>query len=155
MKVGGFVDLDRVFSKLNPLMVFILESRMHWPLSSALMVVHVVGRRSGRKYKIPVGYQRNGSEVSVLVSKSTRKNWWRNYRKQATVNVTLKGKVLSGFAVVVDKESDKFREQVNDTLKRLPGLSKQFGIDSFKGGDIESAELSLVKADAELVSIAL
>lgn len=149
------MDLDRMFSKLNPLMVYILESRMHWPLSSALMVVHVVGRRSGCMYKIPVGYQRNGNEVSVLVSKSTRKNWWRNYRKQAPVNVTLKGTVLSGFAVLIDKESDAFREQVNDTLKRLPSLSKQFGIDNYKGGNIKSADLSLVKADAELVSIVL
>ncbi|MGJ8687376.1 MAG: nitroreductase/quinone reductase family protein, partial [Spongiibacteraceae bacterium] len=85
------MDIDRVFSKMNPLMVAVLESRIHWLLSAGLMVVHVRGRRSGCAYKIPVGYQRKGDEIFVLVSKSRRKNWWRNYREQAPVNVTLKG----------------------------------------------------------------
>ena len=97
------MDLDKIMTKLNPVMVRILESRLHGLLSRGLMVIHIQGVRSGKRYKIPVGYQRYGDQLVVLVSKSRRKNWWRNYRSEHSVEVTVRGLLKPGLASLVER----------------------------------------------------
>lgn len=149
------MDFDKVMTKLNPWIIRLLESRCHGLLSYALMVVHVKGVKSGKRYSIPVGYQKEGSQIKVLVSKSRRKNWWRNYRAEAPIDLTLKGKTLSGKASLLDKESEQFCNFVYSTFERVPGLSKQFGIDHVRGAQLSAVEWKTVKADSEVVEIAL
>ena len=149
------MDIDRIMTRLNPLIVRLLESSCHGVLSRGLLVLHVCGVRSGKRYKIPVGYQRQGDVIKVLVSKARRKNWWRNYRTANTLSVTVKGKVLTGQACLVDKNSDEFKRFVAATFARVPGLSKQFGITYVKGNEISDTDWEVVKHDAEMVTIVL
>ena len=51
------LSIDSVMSRLNPAICAVLRSRFHWLLSRGLMLVTVTGRKSGRQYTIPVGYQ--------------------------------------------------------------------------------------------------
>ncbi len=37
------------------------------------------GRRSGRRFAIPVGYRRTGDEVIIGVNIPETKTWWRNF----------------------------------------------------------------------------
>src|SRR5206468_12338216 len=67
------VDLDRLMTRLNPVVAWLLRSPLHPLLSGALMLLQVTGRRTGRRYWIPVGYQRDGSTITVLVSRARRK----------------------------------------------------------------------------------
>src|SRR5437867_4183736 len=95
------VDIDRVMQRLNPAVAWLLRSPLHPLLGWGLMLVTVTGRRSGRIYTIPVGYQRDGAALVVLVSKPSRKQWWRNYRDRRPIGVWLRGRAAHGHAVVV------------------------------------------------------
>ena len=56
----------------------------HAPLVGKLVrkgitVVSYTGRRSGRTFSTPVGYQRQGDVVSIKVMMPDSKTWWRNF----------------------------------------------------------------------------
>jgi deazaflavin-dependent oxidoreductase (nitroreductase family) len=123
------MDLDAFFSRLNPAIDFVLRSRIHWLLSPGLILITVTGRKTGRRYRLPVGYQPDAEGVTVLVSKAARKTWWRNYRESGPVQVHLRGRIREGTAHVVAPGSDEFRKSAARTLRRMPWLSRQFGID--------------------------
>jgi len=44
-----------------------------------ITVVSYTGRRSGRTFSTPVGYQRNGDVVDIQVMLPDDKTWWRNF----------------------------------------------------------------------------
>jgi hypothetical protein len=149
------MDLDRIMTRLNPWVVRLLESRAHGLLSRGLMVVHVEGVRSSKCYRIPVGYQRYEDSLIVLVSKSRRKNWWRNYRLEIPLKLTVRGEVKTGLASLVDKESEMFRRCVSTTFNRVPGLSRQFGIARIGAAGLSKEDWAVVKLEAQLVVIKL
>jgi hypothetical protein len=55
------------------------SSRWGSRMRKNLTVVTYTGRRSGRTVSTPVGYQRDGSTVTIPVSLPQRKTWWRNF----------------------------------------------------------------------------
>ena len=69
------MDLDRLMTRLNPLVAWVLRSPLHPLLDRVLLLLRVTGRQTGRQYWIPVGYQRDGDTITVLVSKAPRKQW--------------------------------------------------------------------------------
>ena len=72
------------------------------------MLITVTGRRTGRRYMIPVGYQRDEDVLTILVSEAPKKQWWRNFHDPAPVEVRVKGKTLSGIAELVAPTSPEF-----------------------------------------------
>lgn len=57
-----------------------LRSPLHFVASKALMVIGWSGRVSGNAFSIPVGYQRHGDALIVLISKRDERRWWKNSR---------------------------------------------------------------------------
>ena len=149
------IDLDRLASRLNSAVAWILRSRLHGLLSRGLMLITVTGRRSGRRYQIPVGYQRAGATITVLVSKPERKRWWRNYRSPGPVELRVRGEPLRGEARVVPADTPEFREAIEATLRRMPWLARQFGIAYRRGGALGDAQWRIVAERAAVVRIAL
>ena len=124
---GGF-DVDRWTTRLNPVVVRLLRSPLHHVIGGGLMLITVTGRRTGRRYTIPVGYQRDGGVLHVLVSKAPRKQWWRNFRTPAGLEVELRGERFAATGRLVAPGSERFFAVVEATLRRLPMLARQFGI---------------------------
>ena len=149
------MDLDRVMTRLNPAVTWVLRSALHGLLSSGLMLVTVTGRRTGRRYTIPVGYQRDGAVLTVLVSRASRKQWWRNYREPAPIEIHLKGRTRTGRARVVAPGSDEFRAAVDATLRRLPSLGRQLGIAYDRAAGLDAAQWRVVAANGAVVKIEL
>jgi hypothetical protein len=149
------LDVDRWMTRLNPLVVWLLRSPLHRLLDGGLMLITVTGRRSARRYTIPVGYQRDGDLLHVLVSKARRKQWWRNYREPSPVEVRLCGERRHGEARVVPVESALFRDVVAATLRRIPMLGAQLGIDYDAQRGLTDEQRRIVMAEAALVEIAL
>ena len=73
------MSVDGVLSRLNPVIAALLRSPLHPLLSPGLVLVTVTGRHSGRRYTIPVGYQRDGDDLVVMVSEARRKQLRRRY----------------------------------------------------------------------------
>jgi deazaflavin-dependent oxidoreductase (nitroreductase family) len=58
----------------------------------SLVGLAVRGRRSGKLYRFPVQYARNGDELLVVPAGASRKSWWRNLRAAARVCVLVDGR---------------------------------------------------------------
>ena len=122
------MDLDRLMTRVNPVVVGLLRSPLHRLLGAGLCLITVTGRRSGQSYTIPVGYQRDGERFWILVSKARRKNWWRNFLDPAPAELRLSGAQVPGMAWVVEPESFEFRKAFERTFLRLPWLGRTFGL---------------------------
>ena len=147
------MDLDRLMTRLNPVVAWILRSPVHPLLSRGLMLLQLTGRHTGRRYWIPVGYQRDGDTITVLVSQAPRKQWWRNCRAPAPVTMLVRGHWLHGRAVVVPPDSPAFGTAVEHTFERLPALGGQFGIRYDRRTGLTPSQLQQLAATGAVVSI--
>ena len=122
------MSVDGVLSRLNPVIAGVLRSPVHFVLSPGLALLTITGRRTGHRYRIPVGYQRDGDDLVVMVSEARRKQWWRNYYEPAPIEVRLRGREHTGRAEVVAPGSDRFRELADRTLRRVPWMRRVFRV---------------------------
>jgi len=147
------LDADRLLTRLNPAIARVLRSRLHPLLSWGLMLVTVTGRRSGRVYTIPVGYQRERDAITVLVSRPSRKQWWRNYRERRPLVVHLRGRRLAAYAAVIPPGSVAFRAAIEGAVRRLPSLGRQFGIAYDRRTGLTEAQVRILTGTVAVVRI--
>ena len=83
------------------------------------------GRRTGRRYRIPVSYQRDGDTVTI-VTKRVR-TWWRNFEDPIVVELRLAGRVYSGKAEI-ESDEEAALEFMTDYLVRRPVDAKAYGL---------------------------
>lgn len=76
----------------------ILRSPLHGLASRRLALITVTGRRTGRRYTIPVGYRQEGDRVTIGVAWPGRKVWWRNLSDGGAVRMRLRGEERTGRA---------------------------------------------------------
>ncbi|AZG44456.1 nitroreductase/quinone reductase family protein [Gordonia insulae] len=83
--------------------------------SSSMTVLHYTGRKSGKRFELPVSYRRDGDTVVVGVAMPDKKSWWRNFSGDgAPISLTLDGASRSGHAV--SHRDDKGRVHVRIAL---------------------------------------
>ena len=73
----------------NPLVRLLLGSPLHGVLDDSFLVLHLTGRKTGRRYDIPVGYVDMEGKLTVV----TIARWRGNLRGGADVEVTLHGRL--------------------------------------------------------------
>ena len=73
---------------LNPVVRAVLRSPLHPAVDGALLELHVIGRKTGRRYDIPVGYTTLDEQLLVL----TQHTWRANLRGGADIEVTHRGR---------------------------------------------------------------
>lgn len=149
------MDLDSLMSPLNSVIVAVLRSPLHWLLSAGLILITVTGRRTGRRYTIPVGCQPHDGQLIVMVSKARRKNWWRNYEASGPVEVLLKGTSRAGTAEVIPTDADEFRRYAESTFRRMPFLRGQFEVTGNVRNGLSDDQLAQLAANAAMVAIRL
>ncbi|HEX5143017.1 MAG TPA: hypothetical protein VFW21_04025 [Mycobacterium sp.] len=44
-----------------------------------ITTISYTGRKSGRRFSLPVGYRRDGDTVTIRVEMAQQKTWWRNF----------------------------------------------------------------------------
>jgi hypothetical protein len=95
MKYQGVVDrVNNCVSQLRA------SPRWGRVVQRHLTIVTYTGRRSGRTFSTPVGFQQNGSIVTIGVMMPERKNWWRNFLGAGgPLTLQLDGAERSGHAV--------------------------------------------------------
>lgn len=76
---------------VNPTMAAILRSPLHRLLSGSLMLLSFQGRKSGKRYTIPVGYLQQGQRLYIF----SHAGWWRNLPGQR-VTLRLRGRDVAG-----------------------------------------------------------
>jgi hypothetical protein len=69
-------------------------------VSRRFTVVTYQGRRSGRTFSTPVGYQKKGNLVAIKVMLPDSKTWWRNFTGDGgPISLDLDGTARTGHAV--------------------------------------------------------
>ena len=145
----------RVSMRMNPIVDFVLRSRFHWLLSPGLALITVTGRRTGRRYTIPVGYLETSDAVVVLVNDPPTKTWWRNYVQPGPIEMRLRGVHRSGRAVVVPPGSEQFRRTAEESFRRSRVIPRLFGIAFDPSGELSVEEAERLSRRAAIVRIVL
>jgi len=83
---------------VNPTMTGLLRSPLHGLLSKSLMLLIYEGRKSRKRYIIPVGYVERGGKLYVF----THSAWYKNFIGGAPVAMRLRGQLVRGTATVVN-----------------------------------------------------
>lgn len=96
---GRFAVLNRA---INPLVRWLIRSPLHRLASRRIALISYTGRRSGRRFTIPVGYESAGPEVTITVGSPEHKVWWRNLTGPgAPVELVIRGRLRTGHAVAI------------------------------------------------------
>ena len=155
MPARSSAALVRLSMRLNPVVSAILRSPLHWLLSPGLMLITVTGRKSGRRYTIPVGYHQAADAVIVMVGEAPSKTWWRNYRAGGPVELRLRGKPLRGRAQVLPPDSAEFRNRANASFRRVRLIPRIFGVDFDRRAGLSDAQVRQLGQHAAIVKITL
>ncbi len=139
----------------NRVAMTMLRSPLHRMLSGSLMVLTYEGRRSRRRYELPLQYVRHGDGVAVWAGNADAKTWWRNFAEPAAVEVVLGGRTRHGKAHLVDDVATR-RELLAAYVERYPATTPG-GRPRFFGARWRPTpdELTAAAADAVFVAIDL
>lgn len=74
-------------------------------LTQEVLLLRFQGRRTGRRYEIPVGYRRIDGRLALL----TNSGWRHNFRDGRDVEIMLDGSVLSARATLLDDPAEVAR----------------------------------------------
>ncbi len=99
--------MNRLFAFVNPFVLVLARSFLHPLISHQVIVLVFNGRRSGRRYAIPVSFLRTDDEVLCLTARDGV--WWRNLQEAAPVQLTLGGQSLHATAEVEVDDHEQIR----------------------------------------------
>ena len=109
----------------NDFVKILLNSPLQGLLGSNLMLITVLGRKSGRSITTPVNYYRVGN-ILWVISKRDRK-WWRNLRGGADVALRLQGRNMQACAEAITDEQ-VIGAQIGEYLRHLPMSAAPMGV---------------------------
>ena len=119
-----------VMDQLNPLLVTLLHTPLlHWLVSPGLMTITHHGRRSGRRFRFPVGYHDQSDAVLVLIANAYSRQWWRNFEEPRPAALQVRGRTRNVIGEVLESGSAEFRERVGRSFRRADFIPRMFGID--------------------------
>jgi hypothetical protein len=108
---------------MNPLMMGLLRSPLHGLMDQSLMILIFKGRKSGKRYQIPVGYLPDNGRL-YLFSHSA---WANNFRGGAPVAMRLRGKLQRGTARIIDDPALIERVVRRMVQERGEGMAQRMG----------------------------
>lgn len=142
---------DRMLKLANPFVRLLLRSPLHGLLSDSLLLLTYTGRKSGKRYTIPVGYVRDGDVVTVF----TYHAWWKNLQGGAPVQVEIKRVRHSGTAEVIRNDAAAIAAQLGASLRGHPTLAKGYGVPLDATGEPDTAAVQQAAAHLVMVRIQL
>lgn len=126
----------------RPWMNAIVRSMLRTPgvrrlLGRTFAIITVTGSVSGSRYTTPVQYFRHGGHYVVLSQR--KRTWWRNIRKEPSVQLIVQGETLEGQAEVTDAEAA--RPVLAAVLEENPRVARFYGLGLDDAGAVEPAAI--------------
>ena len=103
---------------INPLVVFILRSPLHFLASKNLIFITFQGRKSKKTFNIPVSYHREGNNLIALTLKQNL--WWKNLKMLNRTQITLLGKKEDVGITIVDQDTQFIKEKMRELIIEKP-----------------------------------
>ncbi|HEU0026008.1 MAG TPA: nitroreductase/quinone reductase family protein [Ktedonobacterales bacterium] len=122
---------------VNPFVRLLLRSPLHGMLSGSLLLLTYTGRKSGKRYTIPVAYSRMGAVVYVFTDHA----WCKNLRGGAPVIVEIKRQRYEGTAEAISDDQAVITAAFLAHLREHPGIARSYHIpvDDHKRPDLNAA----------------
>ncbi len=150
------VSVNDLIAPLNPLIRALLRSPLHPLASRALLVLSWSGRTSGRRYSIPVGYQRDGDDIVVMLTKPAQKTWWKNFRMPWPAELLIEGRERTAMGEWVPPGSEAFFALVEKTLRGTAWMAGQLGLEDWDPArGLTAAQRAIVREQAGAVRFEL
>lgn len=142
---------------LNPVVGLILKSPLHGIMSSALLLLIYRGRKSGKKYQLPVQYVQEGETIYIVPGTPQRKVWWRNFEESAPVRVVLRGRERSGKASLLtgEKAEAEIAKALKLYFKRFPSAARMHNVSVHDNGTYEAESLDRAARETIIVQVNL
>jgi hypothetical protein len=112
--VSRSIPAQRLVNLVNPGVRALLRSPLHAVVDKALLMLHVVGGKTGRRYDIPVGYVALDGRFVVV----TQHAWRANLRGVACVDVTRAGRRRS-MSAHLDEDRSSVAATLRDVIERI------------------------------------
>jgi len=109
----------------NDFMAWVLRSPLHGILSKGMMLITVAGRKTGKKYTLPVEYFEADGFLWIVTSRN--RTWWRNLQSGASVELLLKNQPVSAYANLVTN-LEQVETHLLDYVRHTPTAAKVMGL---------------------------
>ena len=78
------------------------------------LVIETLGRRSGRRHRVPVGYLDDDGKIIVVVEDGLRSNWVRNALAQdGRLRIHLRGRWRPARLLMLEAEPESYLSRMN------------------------------------------
>lgn len=134
----------------NPIITSLLRSPLHRFVSGNMLVLEYQGRRSGKTYSLPVNYASDGD--ALWITSLPERTWWRNLRGGAPVKLWLRGRKVSGEAVVFE-DPDEVAAGLQKYLAALPQAARYFGVELDEKGQVRPEDAARAAGERVMVKI--
>jgi nitroimidazol reductase NimA-like FMN-containing flavoprotein (pyridoxamine 5'-phosphate oxidase superfamily) len=105
---------------VNAIVRAILRSPLHKIMSHNIMLLSFTGRKSGKRYAIPVSYVREDDTFICF----TDSRWWKNLRGGTPVTLLVKGQELEAIATPLADDKEAIANHLRTFLQKLPRDAK-------------------------------
>ena len=112
----------RLLHRLNPLIRWLLRSRLHFLMSGELLVLEYRGRKTGNTYAIPLAYVTHAGQPHCMTRLGT--SWLTSVVEAPSVTIWLRGKRLSATAERIPSASPDARPAFAAFLSANPGTAR-------------------------------
>ena len=137
---------------VNELVKAILRSPLHGLLSKRRMLLTFTGRKSGKRYTIPLSYVQ---EEDTILCVTGHTSWWRNLRGGAPVSVMLKGQALPGMAQAIVDDPAVIMQSLQKLLQAIPSDAKYHAVKLDLNGQPNAEDMAQVASSSILIRIQL
>ncbi len=136
----------------NPIVKFLLRSPLHGAMSGSTVLITYTGRKSGKQYTLPVSYLRVDNTLTAFSSRS--RNWWRNLRGAAPVELLLQRQKHKAVGEVLE-EPVQVVEGLRAYLRQAPQLARFFKVGFDEDGKPDQLDLEREARDLVLIKLQL
>jgi hypothetical protein len=110
----------------DPVVKILLRSPLHGLISGGVLLLSYTGRKTGKKYHVPLSYVRDGDDLLILTFK--RRTWWRSLRGGASVRVRLKGREVNAIAEPVYENTERIKDGFSKYIENNAYLSRALDV---------------------------
>lgn len=132
----------------NPFVKLLARSPLHRLVDRNVVLITYIGRKSGLTKTVPVNYLLEEKTIHVISVRN--RNWWRNLKGGAPIEVLLKGKKRNAWAVLVE-DRQKVAEELRLLCKHNPKYAQYLNI-KLNANDIPNSK-DLLEAARNRVAV--
>lgn len=137
----------------NRFTIGLLTSPLHFLLSGSMIVLRISGRKSGRRFDVPVNYIRVGTDpVRLLITSQSDRTWWRNLRGGVPLEVCLRGQWRQARGVVFE-DADRVEAGLVSLFNARPGNARFFNVRADESGGWNAEDLERESGSRVVIEI--